>query len=106
MVVGIAGDHIESFQTRGIVGISNPTREISKSDVQRLLDDTRNVAIPSERTIIHVMPQDFVIDGQDGIHDPIGMSGVRMEADVHIVTGLSTAIQNIHRCVERAGLTV
>lgn len=106
VVVGIAGDHIESFQTSGIVGISNPTREISQADVDRLLDDTRNVAIPSERTIIHVMPQEFIIDGQDGIHDPVGMSGVRMEAKVHIVTGLTTAIQNIHRCVERSGLKV
>lgn len=106
VVVGIAGDHIESFQTSGIVGISNPTKEISQADVDRLLDDTRNVAIPSERTIIHIIPQEFIIDGQDGIHDPVGMSGVRMEAKVHIVTGLSTAISNIHRCVERAGLKV
>ncbi len=106
VVVGIAGDHISSFQTRGIVGISNPTREISKSDVERLLEDSRNIALPSERSIIHVIPQDFIIDGQDGISDPVGMSGVRMEANVHIVTGLSTAIQNIHRCIERAGLVV
>ncbi len=106
VVVGIAGDHIESFQTSGIVGISNPMKEISQTDVDRLLEDTRNVAIPSERTIIHIIPQDFIIDGQDGIHDPIGMSGVRMEAKVHIVTGLSTAITNIHKCVERAGLRV
>lgn len=106
VVVGIAGDHIESFQTRGIVGISNQTHEISKQDVERLLDDTRKVAIPAERKIIHVMPQDFIIDGQDGINDPVGMSGVRMEANVHIVTGLATAIQNIYRCVERAGLNV
>jgi len=106
VVIGIAGDHIESFQTTGIVGISNQTREISKADVNRLLDDTRNIAIPSERTIIHIIPQEFIIDGQDGVLDPIGMSGVRMEAKVHIVTGLSTAIQNMYRCVERAGLKV
>ncbi|HPP40655.1 MAG TPA: cell division protein FtsA [Candidatus Kapabacteria bacterium] len=106
VVVGIAGDHIESFQTSGIVGISNPTREISKSDVDRLLEDTRNFAIPADRTILHIIPQEFIIDGQDGIHDPVGISGVRMEAKVHIVTGLTTAITNIHRCVERAGLRV
>jgi cell division protein FtsA len=106
VVVGIAGDHIESFQTSGIVGISNPTREIQKSDVDRLLEDTRNFAIPADRTILHIIPQEFIIDGQDGIHDPIGMSGVRMEAKVHIVTGLTTAITNIHRCIERAGLRV
>ncbi len=106
VIVGIAGDHIESFQTRGIVGISNPTNEISAGDVQRLLDDTRKVAIAAERQIIHVMPQDFIIDGQDGITDPIGISGVRMEANVHVVTGLKTAIQNIYRCVERCGIKI
>lgn len=106
VVVGIAGDHIESFQTSGIVGISNSDREVSKEDVERLLKETRNLAIPSERAILHVMPQEFIIDGQDGINDPIGMSGVRMEAKVHIVTGLTTAIQNLHRCVERAGMKV
>jgi len=106
VVVGIAGDHIESFQTRGIVGISSDTHEITQSDVDRLLNEASHVAIPAERKIIHVMPQDFIIDGQDGIIDPIGMSGVRMEANVHIITGLKTAIQNIHLCVERCGLKV
>ncbi len=105
-VVGIAGDHIEAFQTRGIVGLSNQNHEISRSDVERLLEDTKKVAIPSERKIIHVIPQDYIIDGQDGITDPVGMSGVRMEANVHVVTGLVTAIQNIYRCVERCGVKV
>lgn len=101
---GIAGDHIESFQTRGIVGVAdNKNREISRHDVERLLEETRGVAIPSEREILHIMPQDFLIDGQDGITDPIGMSGVRMEANVLVVTGLTTAIQNMRRCIERAG---
>lgn len=104
--VGIAGDHIQSFQTRNIVAISNPTGEITQADVQRLIEDSRNIAIPSDRRILHIFPQDFIIDGQDGITDPIGMSGVRMEANVHVVTGLVTAIQNIYRCVERAGLRV
>lgn len=106
VVVGIAGDHIQSFATRSIISISNPTKEISHSDVQRLLEEARRIAIPSDRRILHVIPQDYIIDGQDGITDPIGMSGVRMEANVHIVTALVTAMQNIHRCVERAGLTV
>jgi cell division protein FtsA len=74
--------------------------------VRRLVEDAHNIAIPSDRRIIHIFPQDFVIDGQDGITDPVGMSGVRMEANVHVVTGLVTAIQNIYRCVERAGLRV
>lgn len=103
---GIAGDHVESFQSRGIVGVSSKDREISQEDLDRLLQETKTIALPSEREIIHVMPQDFIIDGQDGITDPIGMSGVRMEANVHVVTGLATAIQNIYRCVERAGRNV
>jgi len=106
VTVGIAGDHIESFETRGIIGISNPNKEVTKEDVQRLIENARSVKISSEREIIHVMPQYFIIDGQDGITDPIGMSGVRMEASVHIITGLRTAIQNIHRCVERCGVKV
>lgn len=106
VVVGIAGDHIEAIQTRAIVGISNSNQEVQQSDVDRLLVNARNLKIPAERQIIHVLPQEFIIDGQDGITDPIGMSGVRMEADVHIITGLNTAIKNIHTCVERAGIKV
>jgi len=104
--VGIAGDHIQSFQTRNIIAISHPSGEITQSDVQRLIEDSHNIAIPADRRILHIIPQDFIIDGQDGISDPIGMSGVRMEANVHVVTGLVTAIQNIYRCIERAGLKV
>lgn len=106
VTVGIAGDHIESFQTRGIIGISSESQEICQEDVDRLLENARNVKIPSERKILHVMAQEFIIDGQDGITDPIGMSGVRLEADVHIITGLQTAIKNIYKCVERCGLEV
>lgn len=106
VIVGIAGDHIESFQTRGIVGISSPTQEITQADVDRLIENAGNFKLPSERSIIHIMPQDFIIDGQDGIIDPIGMNGVRLEANVHIITGLNTAIKNINTCVERAGVKV
>jgi cell division protein FtsA len=106
VVVGIAGDHIESFQTRGIIGISSESQEITQADIDRLLANARNVKIPSERRILHVMAQEFIIDGQDGISDPIGMSGVRLEAEVHIITGLETAIKNIYKCVERCGLIV
>lgn len=105
-IVGIAGDHIESFQTRGIVGISSPNHEISQKDVERLLEETKKLNLSSERKIVHVIPQDFIIDGQDGIIDPVGMSGVRMEANVHIVTAQATALQNIYKCVERLGITV
>jgi cell division protein FtsA len=104
--VGIAGDHIQSFQSRGVIAISNPENEITRKDVDRLLQDTKRVALPSDRRIIHVIPQEFIVDGQDGIYDPEGMSGVRMEANVHIITGGITAVQNIYKCVERAGLEV
>jgi cell division protein FtsA len=106
VIVGIAGDHIESYQSRGIIGISNINKEVSEQDVERILEESCKIAIPSDRRILHVIPQDYVIDGQDGIIDPIGMSGVRMEANVHIVTGLTTAIQNIYKCVERCGIRV
>lgn len=106
VVVGIAGDHIESFRTRGIISISNPDNEIRKQDVERLLEDTRNVSIPAERKILHIIPQDYIIDGQDGIIDPVGMSGIRMEANVHVVTGMNSSLQNIFKCIERAGLKV
>lgn len=104
VIVGIAGDHIQSFQTTGIISIPNPNREITSDDVERLLDETRKIALPADRKILHVIPQDYIIDGQDGIIEPVGMSGIRMEARVHVVTGLVTAAQNIYRCVERVGL--
>ncbi len=104
--VGIAGDHIQSFPSRGVVTIANSDRVVTRRDVERLLEDAQRIALPSDRRILHVIPQEYIIDGQDGIYDPVGMSGLRMEANVHIITGLVTAAQNIHRCVERAGLRV
>ncbi|HLB00017.1 MAG TPA: cell division protein FtsA, partial [Bacteroidota bacterium] len=106
VIVGIAGEHIQSFQSRGVIAISGPEREIMQADVHRLIEDTKRVALPSDRKIIHVIPQEFIIDGQDGVFDPVGMSGVRLEANVHIITGLVTAAQNIYRCIQRAGLLV
>src|ERR1041384_1564305 len=106
VIVGIAGDHIQSFQSRGVIAISRPENEITQADVHRLIEDTKRVALPSDRRIIHVIPQEFIIDGQDGVCDPVGMSGVRLEANVHIITGLVTAAQNIYKCVQRAGLHI
>ena len=106
VIVGIAGDHIQSFQSRGVIGISGPDHEVTQPDIDRLIEDTKRVALPSDRKIIHVIPQEFIIDGQDGIYDPLGMSGVRMEANVHIITGLVSAAQNIYKCVQRAGLEI
>ena len=106
VIVGIAGDHIQSFQSRGVIAVSGPENEISQADVNRLIEDTKRVALPSDRRIIHVIPQEFIIDGQDGVSDPVGMSGVRLEANVHIITGLVTAAQNIIKCTQRGGLQI
>jgi cell division protein FtsA len=106
VIVGIAGDHIQSFQSRGVIGISGADHEVTQADIDRLIEDTKRVALPSDRKIIHVIPQEFIIDGQDGIYDPLGMAGVRMEANVHIITGLVSAAQNIYKCVQRAGLEI
>jgi cell division protein FtsA len=106
VIVGIAGDHVQSFQSRGVVTISHRDGVISESDVQRLLEDTTHVAMPADREILHVIPQEFIVDGQDGVTDPIGMNGVRLEANVHIITGLVSAAKNIYRCIEKAGYHV
>ncbi len=106
VVVGIAGDHVQSFQSRGVITISHRDGEITAEDVRRLLEDTKHVAMPADREILHVIPQEFIVDGQDGVADPVGMSGVRLEANVHIITGLVSAAKNIYRCVEKAGYQV
>lgn len=106
VVVGIAGDHIQSFQSRGVITVSGRDGEITTGDVRRLLEDTRHVAMPADREILHVLPQEFIVDGQDGVADPIGMSGVRLEANVHIITGLVSAAKNVYRCIEKAGYEV
>ena len=104
VVVGIAGDHIQSFQSRGVITVAGG--EIDADDVRRLLEDTKHVAMPADREILHVLPQEFIVDGQDGVADPIGMSGVRLEANVHIITGLVSAAKNVYRCIEKAGYAV
>ncbi len=101
---GIAGSHIKSFNSRGVIAIKD--REISKSDVERVIDAARAVAIPMDREILHVLPQEFTIDDQDGIKEPLGMSGVRLEAEVHVITGAVTSAQNIVKSCNRAGLDV
>ena len=101
---GIAGSHIKSFNSRGVIAIKD--REISKADVDRVIEAAKAVAIPMDREILHVLPQEFSIDDQDGIKEPLGMSGVRLEAEVHIVTGAVTSAQNIIKSCNRAGLDV
>lgn len=99
---GIAGSHIRSVNSHGIVAIRD--REVSQSDVDRVIDAAKAIAIPADQKILHVLPQEFIIDNQDSIREPIGMSGVRLEAKVHIVTGAVSAAQNIVKCMQRCGL--
>lgn len=101
---GIAGGHIRGFNSHGIVAVKE--REVSQADVDRVIDAARAIAIPLDREVIHILPQEFIIDEQDGIKEPLGMSGVRLEAKVHIVTGAVTSAQNIIKCAQRCGLTV
>ena len=101
---GIAGGHITGFNSRGIIAIKGA--EIAQHDVDRVIDAARAVAIPMDREVIHVLPQEFIVDDQAGIQNPVGMSGVRLEAKVHIVTGAVTSAHNIVKCANRAGLDV
>ena len=101
---GIAGSHVRSLNSHGIVAIRD--KEVTAGDVDRVIDAARAVAIPADQKILHILPQEFIIDNQDGIKEPIGMSGVRLEAKVHIVTGALSAAQNIIKCVRRCGLEV
>jgi cell division protein FtsA len=101
---GIAGSHIKSLNSHGIVAIRNT--EVEPEDVDRVIDAAKAVAIPADQRILHVLPQEFVIDSQDGIHQPIGMAGVRLEAKVHLVTGSISAAQNIAKCIRRCKLDV
>ena len=101
---GIAGSHVRSLNSHGIVAIRD--KEVSPGDVDRVIDAARAVAIPADQKILHILPQEFLIDHQEGIREPVGMSGVRMEAKVHIVTGADAAAQNIVKCVQRCGLQV
>ncbi len=104
--VGIAGDHIRSYNGRGVVAVAGPDNEITEDDVRRVIDAAKAVVMPMDREIIHIIPQEFIVDDQRGIKDPLGMSGIRLETEVHIVTGAITSAQNICRSVERAGVDV
>ncbi|MGH7774495.1 MAG: cell division protein FtsA, partial [Candidatus Binatia bacterium] len=101
---GIAGGHIKGFNSHGVVAVKN--KEVTQRDVERVIDAAKAVAIPMDREVLHVLPQEYVIDDQDGIKEPLGMSGVRLEAKVHIVTGAVTSAQNIVKCCNRTGLNV
>ncbi len=104
--IGISGAHIKSFNSRGVIAVSSKNREISREDINRVIDQSKAVSIPPDREIIHIIPQEFVVDEQDGIKDPLGMSGIKLEVNVHIVTGAITSVQNLKTCTTRAGVEI
>ncbi len=104
--VGVAGDHIKSLNSRGVIAVSRPDHTITEKDIDRVIEAAKAVRLPDDREIIHVIPQEFIVDNQDGIRNPVDISGVRLEAEVHIVTGAITSIQNVMKSVTRAGIEV
>ncbi len=106
VIVGIAGDHVRSVNSRGVVAVSRADHEITQNDVNRVIDAAKAIALPIDREVLHVLPQEFIVDNQAGIKNPVGISGVRLEAEIHIVTGAVTSAQNIVRSVKKAELKV
>ena len=104
--LGLSGGHVKAFNSRGVVAVAGKNREITRDDVRRAIGAAKAVALPSGREIVHVLPQDFVVDEQDGIGAPIGMTGARLEVNVHVVTGSVSSTQNVVACVNRAGVAV
>jgi cell division protein FtsA len=104
--VGVAGDHIRSVNSRGVVSVMGKHKEIGREDIDRVIEASKSINIPAELELLHVIPREFVVDGQDGIHDPLGMTATRLEANVHIVTGARTHNQNVLTCVNKAGIAV
>lgn len=104
--VGVTGEHISSINSHGVITVANGNKEIIADDVKRAIEAAKIISIPSEREVIHVIPGDFIIDGQSGVKNPVGMSGSRLEVDTHIVTGVATFLNNVNKCVVSAGLEV
>lgn len=106
VVASIGGSHIESLNSRGVVAVSNPNGEITQNDLLRVIDAAKAVSLPSSREIIHVLPRSYIVDGQEGIKDPIGMTGVRLEVDTHIVSSGSTSLRNLEKAFSEVGVDV
>jgi cell division protein FtsA len=104
--VGLSGTHVSSLNSRGVVGISRREHGIAVEDVERVLDAAHAIAVPHNQEVVHVIPRGYTVDGQDGVHDPVGMHGFRLEVEAHIVIASSTSIQNLVKCVEEAGVAV
>src|SRR6202158_461704 len=104
--VGISGNHISSQTSRGMVAVSGHRRDVAREDTLRAIDAARAVSIPNTREILHVIPRGYVVDGQEGVRDPIGMSAVRLEVEAHIVTASSSSVTNLTKCVQKAGVEI
>lgn len=104
--VGINGSHISSINSKGVIAVSRADGEITESDVERVIEASRAVAIPPNREILHVIPRSYIVDGQEGIKDPIGMTGIRLEVETHVISGSTSAIKNLTKCVTQAGLDI
>ncbi len=105
-IVAVGGNHVESQNSRGAVAVSGPRREVSPEDIERATEVARAVTIPSNREVLHVIPRGYVVDGQEGVKDPLGMSAVRLEVETHIVHASATAVQNLTKCVQRADIKI
>ena len=101
---GVAGSHIRSLNSSGMVAIKE--KEVTEADIDRVVETAKAVAIPNDQQILHILPQEFIIDGQEDVREPLGMSGVRLEVKVHIVTGAVSAVENLTKCIRRCGLEV
>ena len=104
--IGISGAHIKSFNSRGVIAVSGKNREVNREDIRRVIEQSKALSIPPDREIIHIIPQEFVVDDQDGIKDPLGMSGIKLEVNVHIITAGIKSIQNLRTCITRAGIEI
>src|SRR5437867_9388647 len=104
--VGISGSHVSSQNSRGMIAVSGSRHDVDRDDTVRAIEAARAVSIPNTREILHVIPRGYVVDGQEGVRDPIGMSAVRLEVETHIVTGATTSLQNLLKCVQRAGVEI
>ncbi|HUQ16690.1 MAG TPA: cell division protein FtsA, partial [Candidatus Saccharimonadales bacterium] len=104
--VGISGNHIGSQNSRGMVAVSGHHHDVAREDTQRAIEAARAVSIPNTREILHVIPRGYVVDGQEGVRDPIGMSAVRLEVETHIVTASTTSVQNLTKCINRGGVEI
>lgn len=103
---GIAGDHIRSLNSRGVIAVSRPDKEITEEDIVRVIEAAKALSIPQDREVIHVLPQEYIVDDQKGIRYPVGMSGVRLEVNVHVITAATTSAQNVYKSIRKAGIEV